>query len=278
MQQERSGERMQSLVMTRFGIVAIICAYFASFYGNSAAAQGMMDHVDLTSPKMSSSDLSRTDIEAMIATGAPVDLQDKSLNGIDLSGLDLTGADLRWARLNRANLQNAKLDGAKLDLAWAIEVNLAGASLVGANLFQTQLLRASMQGVDLSGARIVADMSNAQLEQAVFTDADMAADMKNQSMGLMRTILRSAKLQGADFRGAKLGRADMEFAQLMGADLRDADFMGAELGGANLTEAKVAGLNLDNADLDSTTLKELQGRDEIVGLDRARNLNRAYSD
>jgi uncharacterized protein YjbI with pentapeptide repeats len=84
-------------------------------------AQGMMQHVDLSSPKMSEAELSRAEVEAILAAATadrPADLTDKSLNGLDLSGLDLSGADLRWARLNRADLRNARLAGARLDLAW----------------------------------------------------------------------------------------------------------------------------------------------------------------
>ncbi|MFO1075922.1 MAG: pentapeptide repeat-containing protein, partial [Geminicoccaceae bacterium] len=81
--------------------------------GGAAAAQGMMDHVDLAAPRMSAAELSRADLERLIAAKAPdtaLDLRDRSLNGLDLSGLDLSGADLRWARLNRARLVGTRLD------------------------------------------------------------------------------------------------------------------------------------------------------------------------
>ena len=60
-------------------------------------------------------------------------------------------------------------------------------------------------------------MSPAQ--SADFTGAKMGADMKNQSMGLMRTDLSGANLSGADFSGADLGRALLRFANLTGAKL-----------------------------------------------------------
>ena len=52
-------------------------------------AQGMMDHVDLSSPRMSGAELRREDVERLIAAGGAGMLADKSLNGLDLSGLDL---------------------------------------------------------------------------------------------------------------------------------------------------------------------------------------------
>ena len=122
----------------------------AAIVSSAASAQGMMDHVDFSSPKMSAADMTRAEVEALIAQGKPVDLADRSLNGLDLSGLDLTGADLRWARLNRAKLAGTRLDEARLELAWAIEADLSGASLKGANLFQAQLLRANLDGADLT--------------------------------------------------------------------------------------------------------------------------------
>jgi uncharacterized protein YjbI with pentapeptide repeats len=44
----------------------------------------------------------------------------------------------------------------------------------------------------------------------------MGADMKNQSMGLMRTDLSGADLSGVNFANADLSRALMRFANLTG--------------------------------------------------------------
>jgi uncharacterized protein YjbI with pentapeptide repeats len=72
-----------------------------------AASQGMMEHVDLTSPEMASAEMTRADVEAAIASATslkPADLAGKKLSGLDLSGLDLSGAILRGARLNKTKL------------------------------------------------------------------------------------------------------------------------------------------------------------------------------
>src|SRR5215218_306843 len=106
-----------------------------------AAAQDMMRHVDLASPRMSEAEMTREQVIERLkgaAPGQPADLKDRSLNGLDLSRLDLSNADLRWSRLNGTNLKGARLAGARLELAWAIEADLSGADLRGANLFQAQ--------------------------------------------------------------------------------------------------------------------------------------------
>jgi uncharacterized protein YjbI with pentapeptide repeats len=40
--------------------------------------------------------------------------------------------------------------------------------------------------------------------------------MRNQSMGLMRAVLKSANLERLNARGADLSRVDLEFASLKG--------------------------------------------------------------
>ena len=57
--------------------------------------------------------------------------------------------------------------------------------------------RMRADGADFSRARIAGDLSGASLRGAKFVEADMSADMKNQSMGLMRAVLASAVAEGA---------------------------------------------------------------------------------
>jgi uncharacterized protein YjbI with pentapeptide repeats len=116
----------------------------------------------------------------------------KKLSGLDLSGLDFSGAILRGARLNKAKLRDAKLDRAILDQAWLVEADLSRASLRHANIFAAQMQRATLDGADLSGARVTANLTGARLVGALLTGANLSADMKNQSMGLMRAVLKSA--------------------------------------------------------------------------------------
>ena len=50
------------------------------------------------------------------------------------------------------------------------------------------------------------------------------------------------------------------------------------LGGADLTGAVMRGTRLTGADLDATILRQLVAADGVLGLDQARNLDRALRD
>src|SRR5262249_9638281 len=124
----------------------------------SAAAQDMLQYLDLNAPAMSEAELTRADVEALLRTGGegrPADLSGKRLNGLDLSNLNLSRAVLRSARLNNTNLKNTKLDGASLDAAWALKADFTGASLARASLFASQMQGAKFDNADLQGARIL---------------------------------------------------------------------------------------------------------------------------
>ena len=56
------------------------------------------------------------------------------------------------------------------------------------------------------GARMTADLTGASLIGATLAGASLGADMKNQSMGLMRVVFKSAKLDGINARGADFSR------------------------------------------------------------------------
>jgi len=242
--------------------------------------QDMLDHVDMNSAQMTQAEMTREELIAFLAAAGevPVDLTSKRLSGLDLREVDFKAADMRWVMLNNADLRGARMQGVNLDFAWLMGANLEGADLSGAHLFSTQIRRANLRNARLDGARIVANFQQSDLRGASFRHADMAADMKNQSMGLMGTVLQSANADGADFANAKLGNVNAEFSSLRGARLENADLMNAKLGGADLTGAIVTGLNLANADLDSVRLQGLQGGGEVLGLDSARNLSKALTD
>ena len=245
---------------------------------NRAVAQDPMDHVDLTSDEMTMAEMTREELLELLSGASAdqkLDLSSKRLSGLDLKDVDFKGANLRWARLNKTDLRGANLSGTILDSAWLIEANLERADLRGARLASTQLQRANLRQANLAGARIVANLQRADLRDADLSNADMGADMKNQSMGLMRTILRMAQLDGADLRNVNAMRMDAEFASLRGALLDNASFRGVELTGADLTQASVAGLDLSGSNVSGAYLVELIGRDELIGLERARNLAEA---
>jgi uncharacterized protein YjbI with pentapeptide repeats len=230
-------------------VCAAACLFMQGLFTHAVLAQDMLRHLDLSSPKYTSAELTRADIETAIASGQKLDFSNKSLNGLDLSGLNLTDANLRAARINKTNFVGAKLKGIILDQAWAVGADFSGADLRRASLFAAQMQEANFEGADLSQARIAGDFSRARLHKAKFLLADLSADMKNQSMGLMRAVFASANLEEADFTGANLARADLQFAKLRGADLTDANLMGAEAGGADFRAARLAHTNFADCDL-----------------------------
>jgi uncharacterized protein YjbI with pentapeptide repeats len=216
-------------------------------------AQDMLQGVDLSQPAYSQSEMTRAEIEAALKAGTR-DFSGKSLNGLDLSGLDLSGANFRAARLNKARLAGSKLDGAILDQAWLMHADLSGASLKGAHAFAAQMQHIRADKADFSGARLAGDLSGASLKGAIFDGADLSADMKNQSMGLMRAVMRSAQLDGARFHKTNLMSADLRFIHAAGADFADANLMNADAAGADFTGAIFTGAMTKDLDLDSAQI------------------------
>jgi len=246
-----------------------------------ASGQDVMDHVDLTSDEMAKPELTRGELLAILANASvnePIDLTSKRLSGLDLQNVDFKGANLRWARMNNTDLRGANLRNVILDSAWLMDANLERADLRGASLASTQMRRANLRNANLSGARIVANLQRADLRGADLSNANMGADMKNQSMGLMRTVLRLAKLDGADMRNVNALRMDAEFASMRGALLDNANFRDAELTGVDFTEASVAGLDVGGSDVSGAYFLRLIGKEKIIGLDKARNLAEAEID
>ena len=137
-----------------------------------------------------------------------------------------------------------------------------------------ELVRARLDGADLSGARVTADLTGASLVGASIADANLGADMRNQSMGLMRAVLKSANLERLNARGADLSRVDLEFSSLKDADLTGASLKRAQLGGADLTGVTVIDTDFDGADLASTRLIAPIGLDQAKNFDKARNSDR----
>ncbi len=184
--------------------------------------------------------LTREQVVAALAkasASAPADLYSRNLSGLDLSGIDFKGANLAAAVLNRSNLASANLSRCNLTVSFAEGTNLANANLQGAMMFSMQLQGANLKGANLSGARLIGDLRRVNLEQAVLAKVDGAADMKNQSMGLMRANILSANLRGADLSGSDFSRADFSFSDLSGANLAGAKLSGAEFSGTDMRGA-----------------------------------------
>ncbi|ACS40351.1 MULTISPECIES: pentapeptide repeat-containing protein [Methylobacteriaceae] len=243
------------------------------------AEQDLLLGADMNTPAMTQAEMSRADIEAMIARadGKPLDLSDKALSGLDLSGLNLRGVNLRTARLNKANLRGADLSEANLEQAWFIKADLSGVKLVGPKMFGITAREANLSGADLSRSMPIGDFKGANMSGATLVDLRGGADIKNQSMGLMRAVFVSVNLSGANLKGANLGRSRLEYANLTDADLTDAVLMGSDLSGANLTGATVAGADFRNVDVSGARLVALKGQDSAKDWAARINVDRAIT-
>jgi uncharacterized protein YjbI with pentapeptide repeats len=257
------------------------CAMLTVFLATAPAQaeQDLLLGADMASPAMTQAELSRADIEALIAKadGKPIDLSDKALAGLNLSGLNLKGANLRTARLNKANLRGADLSGANLEQAWFIKADLSGAKLVGAKMFGITAREANLSGADLSRSMPIGDFRGANMSGATLVDLKGGADIKNQSMGLMRAVFVSVNLTGANLKGANLGRSRLEYANLTNADLTDVVLMGSGLSGANLTGATVSGADFKNVDVSGARLVSLKGQDSAKDWAARVNADRAIT-
>ncbi len=242
----------------RFWIL-LFSAALAADYANSAIAE----HLTVNAVKH----------ELAAATPEqPADFSGQNLTGLDLSGLNLTGANLAGANLSNARLVHTNLTGANLSGATLVGVWLIGANFTRANLSRTHLLSPVVAhglktstkqspvfaGADFRGARVIANLSNGRDAGTNFSHAILAADMSNQSMGLMRFEAEGTDLRNADFSHAKLGHASFKFANLTGAnfrhaDIRNAEFDGADLSGAQFAGARAKGASFTDAKLDGAT-------------------------
>jgi uncharacterized protein YjbI with pentapeptide repeats len=216
---------------------------------------------------------------ARATSNHPADFSRQSLEKLDLSGLNfaganLAGADLFGAKLVDADFTGANLSGANLNLSWVIHANFTRANLANASLqglivsmgLETSAAQAPiLAGANLSGAHITARFNYSDARGANFTGASMGADIKNQSMGLMRADLSGARLDGANFSGADLSRALMRFAKLRGANFSGANLQLADLSGADLSGADLTGANVTGADFGGVVLSGAKGLDKMTG-------------
>ncbi len=241
-------------------------------------AQDLWQYIDLNSEAFTKSEMTRADVEAAIAAGGgSVDLSGKMLNKLDLSGLDLSGANLQAARINGANLKDANLKGANLDQAWGLDADLTGANLEGARLISAQFIRAKLDGANLAHARVACDLTQASLVGAHLDGINMDNGVPARESRRHPFVLRSAKLDNATITKAGLIGAVLEFASFKGADLSGSILAGAKLGGADLNGANVTGMDVNGADLASAHIETMVGREAIVNLDKARNVDQAYA-
>jgi uncharacterized protein YjbI with pentapeptide repeats len=156
-----------------------------------------------------------------------------------------------------------------------IHADLTDANLTGAKMFglvtSTGMQNSRREApifvrANMTGATVVSRLGFADLTGANLSNAHMAADMHNQSMGLMRAEFPSADLTDANLAGADLGHALLRFANLTNANLAGANLTQADLIGANLGGADLTGANLTGADLRDAKIESAKGLDSAKGL------------
>ena len=134
----------------------------------------------------------------------------------------------------------------------------------------------NFRGAILKHARIFARLSRADFSGADLSDAYCAPFGKTGFIEVIwRTELNGAVLENANLARADLTHALFNFANLKNADLSGAILVNADLSGADLSGANLAGANLTSADLDGTILTGARGLETVVGLNSARNAERA---
>jgi len=208
-----------------------------------------------TTYPVSSADLTREQVVALLkqaTSDKPADLRRKNLQKVDLSGLDLRHADLWGADLRYADLSHANLAGQNLDLTIMRGTDLSGANLQGVSIFGVIMIDANLSGANLKNSRVIATLDRARLVDADLENAFWGADMKNQTMGLMRASCNKADFTGAKLKNANFNRVLLKFAKLRRADMDNINLYRAVLSGADLSGAKLRWADLREAHLDNT--------------------------
>ncbi|YAF96610.1 MAG: pentapeptide repeat-containing protein [Nodularia sp. CChRGM 3473] len=165
-----------------------------------------------------------------------------------LDNVDLAGIDLKSANLNQASFKNSRFRGTGADGRWdtyddAI-ADLSQAQMKQANFTDANLSRVIMNRSDLSRATL----NRANLSHARLIEADLS------STQLVGADLRGAVLEKASFTGADLGDAKFNEANLYAARLSRAIAIGTQLSFANLTNTDWRGADLSGAYLDRANL------------------------
>lgn len=90
-----------------------------------------------------------------------------------------------------------------------------------------------------------------------------------------RTGLRCCKFDNAKLGRANFRHAILEFSTFVNAEVSSADFTDADFTKSDLTGTNLTGANLTGANFDSANLTGVVGLQSAVGLETARNIDRA---
>ena len=161
-----------------------------------------------------------------------------SVYSTQAAGVDLSRAELGQSGTPETSFFNLVLDN----------VDLSGINLKSANLNQASFKGSIFRAPGADGRwdtfdDAIADLTQAQMRQANFTDANLSRVIMNRS-DLSRATLNRANLSYARLIGADLGSSQLIGANLRGAFLEKASLTGADIGDAKFNEANLYGARL----------------------------------
>ena len=117
-------------MLSRLVCVLVMSMAALLVHPHDAVSQDLLRYVDLNSPEMSTSEMTRAEVDELLKAvpqgpgdQRSADLEGKRLSHLDLSGLDFSGRNLRLAKLNRTDLKGARFDRAILNQAWLIDAH-----------------------------------------------------------------------------------------------------------------------------------------------------------
>ncbi|MCF4969432.1 pentapeptide repeat-containing protein [Nostoc sp. CMAA1605] len=175
-----------------------------------------------------------------------------------LDNTDLSGINFKSANLNQANFKGSRFrspgEDGRLDTYDDVVSDLTQAQMQQANFTDANLSRVLMIGSDLSRATLNrANLANARLVGANLSSSQLVgADLRGavlENASLTGADLGDAKFKDANLYGARLGRVIAIGTQLSFANLTKTDWQASDLSGADLERA-----NLTNANLRATRL------------------------
>ncbi|WP_414548280.1 pentapeptide repeat-containing protein [Anabaena sp. CCY 0017] len=161
-----------------------------------------------------------------------------SVYSTQAASVDLSQAELGQSGTPETSFFNLVLEN----------VDLSGINLKSANLNQASFKSSIFRAPGEDGRwdtfdDAIADLTQAQMRQANFTDANLSRVIMNRS-DLSRATLNRANLSHARLIGADLGSSQLVGANLRGAFLEKASLTGADIGDAKFNEANLYGARL----------------------------------
>jgi uncharacterized protein YjbI with pentapeptide repeats len=182
--------------------------------------------------------MTRAELEALIASGEPLDLALIDFGGAALCGLNMESARFFECSFYEADLSGAILRGAALLWCDFGDATLAEVDFGGAELFTSAFAGANLEGANLRDAKgYLMEMQKPPDFMGIPGMTGRYPNISHAVVTLEDANLAGADLSGADLRMAALAGANLDGANLHGTDLRDADLSGVDLSRVDLQEA-----------------------------------------